>query len=1096
MANTAAVGLGTIHTLHLRVLIKQCLDEVYVPLDPWLTIIAGIALQVAASPLPPAVSSRASPDHEVEDRAQVYPTWLLAPPKEATLPIAKVSCPCIVVHTEDGVPESSHFVPADPYPPSTAITALAEDQYSTAGQCNNPQSEGACADNRHSGRVVLCGSPDDLRKLTPLMTLAVFVACHMRLETCLFQDLLISHMISDSAMLTQNTNAFYNQNTKWGLRRFPLTMLAAPADSCSSLWKWIWKKEHQQQQHQPCSNHPARSVSVVETTDPTLVKSVPWRMWPSEHPLRHPFEPHLASKGQSALGNMTITSTNLFDRTIQHIENTILSASPYIVFPPPSILLHLRDHESGRTEIAAVSSTDNLHQYNPMTPTTPTRNFFQNNPELGGQLNSLTPKSRIHQDLHSNSVAAGLVTVCPPSPSSPSKFTTLRNRIPADSKAGLSYLMKNNNSIGGVMRHQSISFAFSYFLDAHTTMPCQPPRLRTIRYYDKVSVGFQDCSIGKYVEMLCHDAIMPCSDPSCSHTMGEHLMAYHHDEGCVLVRTHTSTKKNVDHQDLQIYCWTSCSECHLSSEKTPLSLGGWHYSFGKFLELVLYHPAFLPNGICEHVSLNRSLVRRHFQRDVDTITFEFSHMDLFEMRLPRINVHQDAVSVQRKNIARRISYFESGEQDFEPRGDQIDSLRKDIKEFYQSLFEYLASALEISKQMDLDHYTTSLRATTDPSTTTGSPYSRVEGRLSEILRDMTSMFADEEYHFLESSISSTDLNLLRRMLSERMRERIVSIETLHKDYSSLSSCECDWKLPEYFDNSKPFVEYLGAITAFDSAAGQTFPDFQHTPTPDLDVDSWKSLGGECKYKIKRVSNSLASDAKGKHIHYRVSDSRVVFSCIVYFAKEFHALRKMCGIVPQFIQSLERSVHWNATGGKSTAAFYKTTDDQFILKELSSKWLVDEKETLFKFTPQYFEYLASSDKKPTLLTKILGFYTIKKKNSVTGQSSVLDVLVMENLFANVTISRRFDLKGVPDRHVVPRRIKRQDTKVDSDQVMWDGDWNAGQYKSLLRLFAHSKRILIESVHNDTDFLCKAKVMDYSLLVGVKDDKELVVGIVGM
>ncbi|KAH6589841.1 hypothetical protein BASA61_005484 [Batrachochytrium salamandrivorans] len=497
MANTAAVGLGTIHTLHLRVLIKQCLDEVYVPLDPWLTIIAGIALQVAASPLPPAVSSRASPDHEVEDRAQVYPTWLLAPPKEATLPIAKVSCPCIVVHTEDGVPESSHFVPADPYPPSTAITALAEDQYSTAGQCNNPQSEGACADNRHSGRVVLCGSPDDLRKLTPLMTLAVFVACHMRLETCLFQDLLISHMISDSAMLTQNTNAFYNQNTKWGLRRFPLTMLAAPADSCSSLWKWIWKKEHQQQQHQPCSNHPARSVSVVETTDPTLVKSVPWRMWPSEHPVRHPFEPHLASKGQSALGNMTITSTNLFDRTIQHIENTILSASPYIVFPPPSILLHLRDHESGRTEIAAVSSADNLHQYNPMTPTTPTRNFFQNNPELGGQLNSLTPKSRIHQDLHSNSVAAGLVTVCPPSPSSPSKFTTLRNRIPADSKAGLSYLMKNNNSIGGVMRHQSISFAFSYFLDAHTTMPCQPPRLRTIRYYDKVSVGFQDCSIGK-----------------------------------------------------------------------------------------------------------------------------------------------------------------------------------------------------------------------------------------------------------------------------------------------------------------------------------------------------------------------------------------------------------------------------------------------------------------------------------------------------------------------------------------------------------------------------------------------------------------------
>lgn len=57
------------------------------------------------------------------------------------------------------------------------------------------------------------------------------------------------------------------------------------------------------------------------------------------------------------------------------------------------------------------------------------------------------------------------------------------------------------------------------------------------------------------------------------------------------------------------------------------------------------------------------------------------------------------------------------------------------------------------------------------------------------------------------------------------------------------------------------------------------------------------------------------------------------------------------------------------------------------------------------------------------------------------------------------------------------------------------YTTGRYKQLLRLHAHSKKIILESVHNDTHFLASCNVMDYSLLVGVNDDrKELIVGIV--
>jgi 1-phosphatidylinositol-3-phosphate 5-kinase len=54
-----------------------------------------------------------------------------------------------------------------------------------------------------------------------------------------------------------------------------------------------------------------------------------------------------------------------------------------------------------------------------------------------------------------------------------------------------------------------------------------------------------------------------------------------------------------------------------------------------------------------------------------------------------------------------------------------------------------------------------------------------------------------------------------------------------------------------------------------------------------------------------------------------------------------------------------------------------------------------------------------------------------------------------------------------------------------------------YESPLLIREHSKLLLHQSVWNDTLFLCKFNIMDYSLLVGVdEENQKLVVGIVGM
>lgn len=53
-----------------------------------------------------------------------------------------------------------------------------------------------------------------------------------------------------------------------------------------------------------------------------------------------------------------------------------------------------------------------------------------------------------------------------------------------------------------------------------------------------------------------------------------------------------------------------------------------------------------------------------------------------------------------------------------------------------------------------------------------------------------------------------------------------------------------------------------------------------------------------------------------------------------------------------------------------------------------------------------------------------------------------------------------------------------------------------YQSPLFIRSHAKETLRGSLHNDTLFLSRLDVMDYSLLVGIDEEaQELVVGIVG-
>ncbi|KAJ8621284.1 hypothetical protein MRB53_029813 [Persea americana] len=263
-------------------------------------------------------------------------------------------------------------------------------------------------------------------------------------------------------------------------------------------------------------------------------------------------------------------------------------------------------------------------------------------------------------------------------------------------------------------------------------------------------------------------------------------------------------------------------------------------------------------------------------------------------------------------------------------------------------------------------------------------------------------------------------------------------------------------------------------------------------------ESLKSLGST-EDSILSHSGSRSSLAMDpllytKALHSRVSPTdesssmaKVKYNVTCYYAKHFDALRRTC--CPSeldFIRSLSRCKKWGAQGGKSNVFFAKTLDDRFIIKQVTKT----ELESFIKFAPEYFKYLSGSIETgcPTCLAKILGIYQVTSKHLKGGKESRMDVLVMENLLFGRNIVRLYDLKG-------SSRSRYNPDSSGSNKVLLDQNLIEAMPTSPIFVGNKAKRLLERAVWNDTSFLASIDVMDYSLLVGVDEEKhELVLGII--
>lgn len=236
-----------------------------------------------------------------------------------------------------------------------------------------------------------------------------------------------------------------------------------------------------------------------------------------------------------------------------------------------------------------------------------------------------------------------------------------------------------------------------------------------------------------------------------------------------------------------------------------------------------------------------------------------------------------------------------------------------------------------------------------------------------------------------------------------------------------------------------------------------------------------------------VLEKIMTKKTAVHLRYQFEDQYTVMSCKVFFAEHFEAFRKICNCQENFIQSLSRCVKWDSSGGKSGSGFLKTLDDRFIIKELSH----NELDAFIKFAPYYFEYMAQAmfHELPTTLAKVFGFYQIQLRNPASGPKSYkMDVIIMENLFYNRKTSRIFDLKGSMRNRHVEQTGKENEVLLDENMVEYI-------YESPIHVREYDKKLLRASLWNDTLFLAKMNVMDYSLVIGIDNEGyTLTVGII--
>ncbi|NP_001084254.1 phosphatidylinositol-5-phosphate 4-kinase, type II, beta L homeolog [Xenopus laevis] len=190
----------------------------------------------------------------------------------------------------------------------------------------------------------------------------------------------------------------------------------------------------------------------------------------------------------------------------------------------------------------------------------------------------------------------------------------------------------------------------------------------------------------------------------------------------------------------------------------------------------------------------------------------------------------------------------------------------------------------------------------------------------------------------------------------------------------------------------------------------------------------------------------------------------------YCPMVFRNLRERFGIDDQDYQnSLTRSAPVNSENlGRFGSRFLTTYDRRFVIKTISGEDVAEMHNILKK----YHQFIVECHGN-TLLPQFLGMYRL----TVDGVETYM--VVSRNVFSHrLGVHRKYDLKG----STVSREASDKEKAKDLPTLKDNDFLNEGQK---LHVGEENKKIFLEKLKRDVEFLSVLKIMDYSLLVGLHD-----------
>lgn len=326
-----------------------------------------------------------------------------------------------------------------------------------------------------------------------------------------------------------------------------------------------------------------------------------------------------------------VPAPQFYSDMVAKYETKILSASPFVKFTQPYLLMKAREQERRLVYLKRLRDQDMVEELgedeNP-------KKFQLIKPEMVHEIGQKAPR-QIMEVLHAVHDAEY-------------------------DKALYNYNTQTRqweNFIAGSLdlfdpySHQNIVVLYSVIC-TETKIPCSEPGLIAFGFYhdDPADNMDPDCTLGQYIEDLCGSADSICHANGCDRQMAQHHRTYVHDEARItvfieknaplpfdqaMVKKDGVNLQDEDNADDPIYLWSYCKDCKKDMGFGALSPTARKYSFGKYLELAFWGRGLKcwPDLECPHDYQKDHI--RYFNYHDTSMRIHWDPIDLLEIIVPR-----------------------------------------------------------------------------------------------------------------------------------------------------------------------------------------------------------------------------------------------------------------------------------------------------------------------------------------------------------------------------------------------------------------------------------------------------------------------------